>query len=67
MKQLLKEVNNVDELTGLFNVRYFDEMLDKELRRASRYGTSVSLMIISIDRYQSYIRHHGKKKRRVVD
>lgn len=62
MKQLLKEVNNVDELTGLFNVRYFDEMLDKELRRASRYGTSVSLMIISIDRYQSYVRHHGEEK-----
>ncbi len=61
VRQLLREVSTVDELTGLYNVRYFDEMLDKELRRASRYDTPLSLLLISIDRYQSYIRHNGEE------
>ncbi len=60
--QLLKEVNTVDDLTGLFNVRYFDETLDKELRRASRYKAPLSLMLISFDHYQSYLRHYGEDK-----
>lgn len=62
MSQLLKEVNTVDELTGLFNVRYFDETLDKELRRASRHKTPLSLMLISFDNYPSYLRHYGQEK-----
>lgn len=59
IRQLLKEVNTVDELTGLFNVRYFDEALDKELRRASRYKTPLSLLLISFDHYSSYLKHYG--------
>ncbi len=62
MDQLLKEVNTVDELTGLFNVRYFDETLDKELRRASRHQTPLSLLLISFDNYPCYLRHYGHEK-----
>ncbi len=60
--QLLKEINTVDELTGLFNVRYFDEILDKELRRASRHQSPLSLVLISFDNYPCYIRNYGQEK-----
>ncbi len=62
VRQLLREVSIIDDITGLYNVRYFDEMLDKELRRASRYDTPLSLLLVSIDKFQSYIRHNGEEQ-----
>lgn len=50
----LEEVNPVDDLTGLTNLRYFNDMLDKELRRASRYKTPLSLLLLSIDKFEEY-------------
>ncbi len=39
-----------DPLTGLFNRRYMEETLDREIRRASRHGTSVGIIMFDIDR-----------------
>jgi diguanylate cyclase (GGDEF)-like protein len=39
-----------DPLTGLFNRRYMEATLDRELRRAGRHGTSVSVIMFDIDR-----------------
>lgn len=57
-----EEVNPIDELTGLSNFRHFNEMLDKELRRASRYKTPLSLLLISIDSFEEYKRTSGEEK-----
>jgi diguanylate cyclase (GGDEF)-like protein len=38
-----------DALTGLFNRRYFDESLAIEFERASRYGQSLSLVMVDLD------------------
>ncbi|MEZ8143012.1 diguanylate cyclase [Enterovibrio norvegicus FF-33] len=57
----LEEVNTIDDLTGLANVRHFNDMLDKELRRASRYKTPLSLLLISVDQFDGYIHTHGEE------
>ncbi len=39
-----------DPLTGLFNRRYMEETLEREIRRANRHGTSVGIIMFDIDR-----------------
>ena len=39
-----------DPLTGLFNRRYMEETLDREIRRAQRHNTAVSVIMFDIDR-----------------
>ena len=41
-----------DSLTGLFNYRYFQESMIRELARAERYTHSVSLIMFDIDRFK---------------
>lgn len=57
----LEEVNPIDELTGLSNFRHFNDMLDKELRRASRYKTPLSLLMISVDKFEEYKSAQGEE------
>jgi diguanylate cyclase (GGDEF)-like protein len=38
-----------DGLTGLFNRRYFNETLQKEVECAARYGHSLSLILVDLD------------------
>lgn len=57
----LEEVNPIDDLTGLTNLRYFNDMLDKELRRASRYKTPLSLLLLSIDKFEEYKTAQGEE------
>jgi diguanylate cyclase (GGDEF)-like protein len=50
---------NFDGLTGLYNHRYFQEALAKEIARAQRLGYPVSLMLIDIDRFKQYNDNFG--------
>lgn len=43
----------VDGLTGLFNKRYFNEALERELQRATRYGRPLSLLLFDIDHFKN--------------
>lgn len=47
--QKLEEASFKDPLTGLYNRRYFMIMLKNEIRRAKRYGTNSSVMMIDLD------------------
>ena len=42
-----------DQLTGLFNRRYFDEQLPKEFALAKRNGTSLALLILDLDHFKA--------------
>jgi len=42
----------VDGLTGLFVRRYFDVHLDEEVKRADRFGTSFSVVMMDIDDFK---------------
>lgn len=48
-----------DGLTGLFNRRRFEEVLDLEVRRAQRQGTPLSLLMMDVDHFKFYNDTHG--------
>jgi diguanylate cyclase (GGDEF)-like protein len=55
LKELLAKVealSKTDPLTGLFNRRRFTEVLESEYRKASRYKTPLSCMMIDIDHFK---------------
>lgn len=43
-----------DGLTGLYNYRYFLALLDREFKRAARYGRPLSLILLDIDHFKRY-------------
>jgi len=48
-----------DPLTGLFNRRYLEESLERELRRAQRNNHSVGIMMIDVDRFKNFNDTYG--------
>ncbi len=50
----LQEISRMDSLTGVFNRRYFDEILDVEIGRAYRNHTSLCLLMFDIDFFKEY-------------
>ncbi|HEX9024344.1 MAG TPA: GGDEF domain-containing protein, partial [Geobacteraceae bacterium] len=48
----LHEMAFRDALTGLYNHRYFQEAMDKELSRAKRYQRDLALIIFDIDHFK---------------
>ncbi len=48
-RKKISEMATRDELTGLFNRRYFMEALDSERARAKRHGTDLALCMIDLD------------------
>lgn len=53
----------IDELTGLYNSRYFHERISEEVKRAKRYHLSTSLLMIDIDYVEKYKDPSAKAKR----
>jgi len=45
----LKDMSNIDPLTGIFNRRSFENQLLKETERCKRYGHQLSLLLADID------------------
>ncbi len=43
-----------DGLTGLYNHRHFQERLRQECRRAHRYGTPLSLLMLDLDDFKTF-------------
>jgi len=54
LEKKLKQLTVTDDLTGLFNQRYFFEQLRREMERASRKGTRFSLCIFDLDKFKKY-------------
>ncbi len=55
----LTEMSTRDELTSLFNRRYFMEALEREISGVSRYGHLLSLFIVDIDFFKKINDKHG--------
>ncbi|GHE95600.1 sensor domain-containing diguanylate cyclase [Thalassotalea profundi] len=49
----LAEKNTLDDLTGLYNRRYYDQKLLAEFRRSRRNLTPLSIVVIDIDHFKS--------------
>jgi len=50
----VEERARIDELTGLFNRRHFEERLKEEIARHSRYGNAFSLFMLDLDNFKTY-------------
>ena len=48
----LKEKGIRDPLTGLYNRHYFNDIIRRELASARRFGTSISALIVDVDRFK---------------
>lgn len=48
----LKELVDIDDLTGLFNMRSLYKKLDFELDRARRYGRSICVLMMDMDHFK---------------
>lgn len=57
-----KELATTDELTGIYNYRYFRERLSEETRRAERYEYALSLIMFDIDFFKNYNDMYGHRK-----
>ncbi len=55
----LKRLVITDDLTGLFNQRYFYIQFPKEVEKVKRYTRSLSILLIDIDRFKDYNDKYG--------
>lgn len=53
------ELMYTDDLTGLYNYRYLQFMLEQELRRSGRYGLEFGLVFIDLDFFKGVNDRHG--------
>ncbi|MEW6267131.1 MAG: diguanylate cyclase [Thermodesulfobacteriota bacterium] len=51
----------VDELTGLYNRRFFNSVLQRELEHARRFDQFMSLLMIDVDNFKNYNDLYGHK------
>ncbi len=54
-----EELTIIDELTGIFNYRYFSEKIKEEKRRAVRYNQPLSLIMLDIDWFKRFNDNYG--------
>ena len=54
LRELLRNQSIRDPLTGLFNRRYLEESLNRELHRAARTGRNVSLVMLDLDHFKLF-------------
>jgi diguanylate cyclase (GGDEF)-like protein len=52
LRATLRERSTRDELTGLFNRRYMEDSLDREIRRAIRDGESLGVLMLDLDHFK---------------
>jgi diguanylate cyclase (GGDEF)-like protein/PAS domain S-box-containing protein len=56
---LLREQSVRDHLTGLFNRRYMEETLERELLRAARKGLSLGIIMLDVDDFKHFNDTYG--------
>ncbi len=59
IRERLRQQATRDPLTGLFNRRYLDETLKRELQRATRQNHSVGIVMLDIDHFKQFNDTYG--------
>ncbi len=49
----------IDDTTELYNARYLLEAVDREIRRAERYGSELSVLFLDLDRFKLVNDNYG--------
>ncbi|QKF81170.1 diguanylate cyclase [Halarcobacter ebronensis] len=65
-KKRLEELSIHDDMTGLYNRRFLNTMIDKELRRIKREDSTLSLLTIDVDYFKKYNDTYGHPSGDVV-
>ncbi len=55
----LKQLSEIDGLTGIANRRRFDDYFEREFRRAIRENSDLSLLLIDIDNFKAFNDYYG--------
>lgn len=58
-RQFYKELSFLDGLTNIYNRRYFDETMHKEIERSKRYKTKFSLLMMDLDDFKKFNDSYG--------
>lgn len=61
-KKRIENITRIDELTGLFNRRHFNEIFPKERMRAKRDGKLFGFMLIDVDNFKAFNDTYGHPK-----
>jgi diguanylate cyclase (GGDEF)-like protein len=56
---LAKDMLFIDDLSGLFNHRYLEVALDRELKRAERYASHLAVLFLDLDSFKKVNDTHG--------
>jgi diguanylate cyclase (GGDEF)-like protein len=59
LRQVLRDQSIRDPLTGLYNRRYMEETLARELARAARHRTPLALVVADLDHFKRINDAHG--------
>lgn len=59
LKQRVNQRLVRDPLTGLYNLRYFEDTLARELHRAQRLRSNVSVLLVDLDDFTTFNRRFG--------
>ncbi len=59
LRETLRVQSLRDPLTGLFNRRYLEENMQRELQRCERQGLPLSLLMIDVDHFKAFNDRHG--------
>jgi len=62
MEQELTRLSITDDLTGLYNQRYFHQKLNEEIRRVHRTDSPLTLLIFDLDNFKTYNDTYGHNK-----
>src|SRR5262249_22718936 len=59
LREELREQALRDPLTGLYNRRYMEECLDRELHRAHRKQSPIGVIMLDLDHFKAFNDNHG--------
>jgi diguanylate cyclase (GGDEF)-like protein/PAS domain S-box-containing protein len=59
LKEKFEQLANTDELTGIYNRRYFFENAKREFNRAKRHQQELVVISLDVDHFKAVNDHHG--------
>jgi len=59
LHEQISSLGITDELTNMYNARYLDQTLEREVRRCKRYGSIMALIFLDLDNFKGINDTHG--------
>jgi len=59
LQRKLEEISIIDELTGLYNRRYFNQMMKTEFAKAKELETTLTFVMMDLDNFKQYNDNYG--------